>query len=410
MPVKITAKNFQSIKEATIEVDRFTVVTGPNNSGKTALQRAARGVFQNTRGSAFIRHGETQCSVEVDFGEDGKVEWSKGTGKRDRPAYVINGGPPIYPGASVPDEVAAFGVVPIEAGGQDVWPTIAPQFTGQIFLLDRPGSALAEAVADVERVGQLNRALRSSEKDKRQAAAALKVRKGDLADHVAEVGRFHGLDDAVEAIDALDAKRKKLVNVAMAINGLARLRERLQTARCDVKKLAPVADVLVPTPDAGRDLRIDLAKWGGLGDLRDRLQIAQASVVQMAPVANITLSEKGDVEALLSELSAMQDLGAHLDAARAEEAKYTGVGQVLVDVDETPTNKILAALDVLQRLSGGLSSARSSVMVIEDELEQAEVFLVEAISAADAVLAEIGQCPTCGTIVRPETVEGVTPC
>ena len=401
MPVKITAKNFQSIKEATIEVEHFTVVTGPNNSGKTSVMRATRGVFQNTGGSAFIRHGEKQCSVEIDFGEDGKVEWSKGTGKRDRPTYVINGGKPIHPGSSVPDEVAAFGVCPIEAGGQDVWPTIAPQFTGQIFLLDRPGSALAEAVADVERVGQLNRGLRASERDKRQASAALKVRKADLSEHQAEADRFEGLDEAVDAIHALDAKRKKLVLIARAITGLADLRDRLQTARGDVEKLAPVADIAVPTSETARGITADLVELGELEDMCDRLQSAQAGVAKWTPVSNITLSDGSEAKALLAEMTVLQRLKADYDVAKAEEDKYAGIGQVLVAVDEAPAQRVLAALNVLQGLEGRFSSARSSVLEIREDLEQAEVLLVEATTAADAVLAEIGQCPTCGTVVRP---------
>ena len=67
--MKVTVENFQSIKRAEIDVDGFTVITGPNNSGKTALMRAIRGAFQNAPGSAFIRHGEKECRVEVDLGD-----------------------------------------------------------------------------------------------------------------------------------------------------------------------------------------------------------------------------------------------------------------------------------------------------------------------------------------------------
>ncbi len=361
MPVTIRAKNFQSIKDATVEVDRFTVVTGTNNSGKTALQRAVRGVFQNTGGTAFIREGETQCSVEVDFGKD-KVVWSKGTGKRDRPCYVINDGEPLYPGAAVPDEVAVFGVVPIQAGGQEVWPTVAPQFTGQIFLLDRPGSALAEAVADVERVGQLNRGLRSAESDRRQAAAALKVRVADLVQHEAEVAGFEGLDEAVDAVAALEAARAGVVTIGRAVVGLADLRDRLRAARDDVSELAPVTDITVP--------------------------------------------EVTEVKKLGDDLAELRGLKRRQGAAKAEEAKYEGINEVLVEVDEAPTKRVLAALGVLAGLQTRLKSAQSRVVVRQQELEQAEAELVEAKAAAGSELADLGQCPTCGTTVRPDVVEG----
>jgi chromosome segregation ATPase len=353
MPVTIRAKNFQSIKNAEIVVDRFTVCTGTNNSGKTALQRAIRGVFQNTGGTAFIREGEKTCEVEVDFGKDGKVKWSKGTGKRDRPTYVVNDGDPMYPGTAVPPEVAAFGVIPIQAGGQDVWPTIAPQFTGQIFLLDRPGSALAEAVADVERVGQLNRALRASESDRRQAAAALKVRLADIVTHEAELQAFDGLDDALAAVTALEGTRSLVANVGRAVNGLTDLRDRLDAARADAEKLAPVAEITVP--------------------------------------------DGAEVTAIRDELADLRGLRDRLLSARAEVAKYDGINELLVEVDPAPVRRVKSALDVLTGLSGRLRKAEAAVVTRQRELDEAEMVLADAAEAADAALAELGSCPVCGT-------------
>lgn len=355
MSVKIRAQNFQSIKDATVEVDRFTVVTGQNNSGKTALQRATRGVFQNTGGTAFIREGETKTIVTVDFGEDGKVEWSKGTGSRDRPTYRINDGEPIHPGSAVPDEVAAFGVVPIQAGGQDVWPTIAPQFTGQVFLLDRPGSALAEAVADVERVGQLNRALRKSEGDRRQAASALKVRQADLVKHEAEAQQFDGLDEALAAVDVLEAKQKKLVALRRAIESLTDMRKRLDSAESVARKLGPVQNIMVPDPEG------------------------------MKP--------------LLDELGALRGLRDQWEAAKAEEARYKGVPDLELTFDETKPRRIVAALDLLRGFRERLREAGQRVGALEAEVACAQEDLVEAASQADEALAEIGACPLCGTAV-----------
>ncbi len=353
MAVTIRAKNFQSIQDCTVEVDRFSVVTGTNNSGKTALQRAARGVFQNTPGTAFIREGETTCSVEVDFGKDGKVLWEKGTGKRDRPTYIINDGEPIYPGASVPDEVAAFGVVPIQVGGQEVWPTVAPQFTGQIFLLDRPGSALAEAVADVERVGQLNRALRASESDKRQASAALKVRQVDLAKHEAEVARFEGLDDALAAVQALEGQRNQVVTVGRAVERLTDLRDRLKDAKRAAARLAPVNQIMVPSAEEARQIG--------------------------------------------KELEELRGLKAKLESTKAVVAKYEGIQGVLVECSEEPAERVLAALDILIDLRERLNRAQRSVVDRDAELKQAEQEHVQAVEAADALLGELGTCPTCGT-------------
>ena len=64
MPVRIHVKNFQSIADANLVVDRFTVITGANNSGKTALIRAVQGVFANSSGDAYVRHGTERPITE----------------------------------------------------------------------------------------------------------------------------------------------------------------------------------------------------------------------------------------------------------------------------------------------------------------------------------------------------------
>lgn len=359
MPVKIHVRNFQSIADASLEVKGLTVVTGTNNSGKSALLRATRAVFQNMPGTAFIRHGETKCSVEVDFGADGKVRWEKGTGKRDRPTYVINDGVPIHPGTAVPDEVASFGVMPIQAGGQEEWPTIAPQFTGQVFLLDRPGSAIAEAVADVERVGQLNRALRASEGDKRQAAAALKVRSADLVQHEAALKTFDGLDEAIEGLDALESSRKKLLTMSQAIDRLTDHRDRLREAQQGVARLAPVRDLVTPSAEELQRFHADLAE----------LQLVRG----------------------------------RLTSAQAEARKYAGVGDVFVDVDPLPARRLLDAMVVLVSLRDRLQKAVTAVSGCEAELEQAQSDLVAASAAAEGLLVDLGECPTCGALCERRT-------
>ena len=86
--VTVKVRNFQSIKNSEIEVRGFTAVTGANNSGKTAFCRATRGVFQNTPGTGFIRHGETECEVSVAF-DDGEITWNTPAGKRSMQAARI---------------------------------------------------------------------------------------------------------------------------------------------------------------------------------------------------------------------------------------------------------------------------------------------------------------------------------
>lgn len=63
---RITVKNFQAHTETVLDLDKITVIVGPNDAGKSSLLRALRWVCLNTpRGSSFIQQGQDKASVEV---------------------------------------------------------------------------------------------------------------------------------------------------------------------------------------------------------------------------------------------------------------------------------------------------------------------------------------------------------
>ena len=352
MPVHVHVSNFQSIRDADVVVDGFTVITGQNNTGKTALMRAIKGVFQNTPGTAFIREGETNCSVTVDFG-DRKVTWYKGTGKRDRPTYTIDGGEPMHPGQGVPSEVEALGVMPIQAGGQEVWPTIASQFTGQLFLLDKPGSAVAEAVADVERVGQLNRALSKAESDRRQAATTLRVRQGDLQKLEDLEKGYSGLDEALQGVNDLEASQIQVHRLGRALLSAMELRDRVGRARAAVSFLEPAGGLAVPDPAPLRVMRADL---DALRVLQGRLQRAQQTA-----------------------------------------SRFLGVPTLSTVGDETAAQRLLEAVGVLRDFQRRLQAVSARIQAVGLEMEQAEAEMKAASAEADEALKELGCCPVCNT-------------
>ena len=353
--MKVTVENFQSIKRAEIDVDGFTVITGSNNSGKTALMRAVRGAFQNTPGTAFVRHGEDNCRVEIDLG-DTNFSWEKG---KKKPTYEIEG-KVLNPGKEVPDEVAATGVRPIKAGGREIWPQMAPQFTGQVFLVDQPGSVLAEAVADVERVGKLNRALKAAESDKRSATSEVKVRRKDLETHQNELQGFDGLDEVQAKVEALETAAAQASKIEQAVAGLSKLSERLTGARETVSELEGADVIEVPS--------------------RDDIQ---------------------DIVAVGRDCKALEELKANLDEVRAESEALEPLNQALSvaenlealgDIDLTP-------LSELEALKANLAQAQDKLSGLEAALGGALKDLQEEEDLVSEILGGLSECPTCGAAV-----------
>jgi exonuclease SbcC len=388
MPVTIRARNFQSIEDAELKVSGLTVVTGANNSGKSALMRAIRGVFENPGGDAFVRHGTDAFAVDLDFG-DATVTWSKGP--KVKPTYVI-GGKTIHPGRGVPDEVTDLNVAPVKAGNTDVWPQIAPQFTGQVFLLDMPGSAVAEAVSDVDRVSRLTEALRLAESDKRSAASELKLRKKDLTDAEADYARYDGLDAAVDVWTTAMQSHAVVVALDEDRTTATRLHEALKSAQAKVGALDGIRHVTTPDVAEAKALQADVLAIRELASTLDGCRRAVATLPSNVPVPNAT-----QAQALASETAIVASLAGRLAKARQAVGKYdVSIATPAVEFPE----KLSTAIRNLNTLKTNLDSAKERILVEQADLDKALSELTTTQADVQTMLSEVDHCPTCNVITR----------
>lgn len=385
--IRVTVKNFQSIAHSSVEIDGFTVVTGPNNSGKTALMRAIRGVFTNTKGTSFVRHGTDNCEVAVEFADGNAVVWEKGkTANR----YTVNGKLLDKVGIGVPDEVEALGVAPITAGNQTIWPQIAPQFTGQVFLLDQPGSVLAEAVADVERVGKLSRALKACDSDKRQVASELKVRRSDQKAALAELATFDGLDNALTEVEAIEQAHTALAATRAEIDDLLAIRSRHDDASAKVTALKGVGGITVPDGTVPAGLAKDAQHLKELTSLRDRLVAAQAGQRKYAGSDALSCPELPNQ----SDLAELVRLREQYQKARETLAKLASFAAPTLD--QTKADKLAKAAATMEALQAQRNKHLSDL----DALRQHEARTSQDLQAVEAdireILDQLPACPTCG--------------
>lgn len=348
--ILFTVNNFQSIKKAEIKVKGFTVIYGTNNSGKSALMRAVQGMFKNTQGTYFVRHGTQKTTIDADFGDGQSLDWSKGD--KIKPTYTINGGKPIYPGRAVPDEVCALGVHPITAGGREVWPQIAMQFD-PLFLLDQPGSVMAEAVADVERVGKLNAAQKKAESDKRSADQTLRVRRGDEERLTEELELYTELDGLLDFVAKLDKRAQQAERMKSVLSRMVEMRDLLDDANETITRLDGL-NVTLPSVEVAQDLVQQVKE---LRAFALRYQDVCAGVDQLVPIEKIQVPEVGNTA------------GRTLEAL--QKARNWG-------------RKLAVVCDEMQ--------------TCEDELKKAMRERDTASKEVDTLLEDAGECPLCGSV------------
>jgi len=75
---RIILKNFMSHEETVIELaDGVTVLTGPNNTGKSAVVEALRCIVENPPSKELIRHGAQKAEVAVELDSGETIVWER---------------------------------------------------------------------------------------------------------------------------------------------------------------------------------------------------------------------------------------------------------------------------------------------------------------------------------------------
>jgi DNA repair ATPase RecN len=390
-------RDFQSIEEANLRIEGFTVIYGTNNTGKTAAIRALRGVFSNTPGHRFVRQGKDKTVVKVVFDDGNEVLWEKG--EKVSPLYVVNG-KEISPGKAVPDEVLELGLKRINVGQRKLWPQFASQFGGRLFLLDQTGAVMAEAMADVERVGALNEALRLSERERKSTASTLKVRRQDRVQLERELEHFEALDEVDRKSKQLEVMHKKLTKGIRIAGWLQQLRAQMQAATRTVEQLSGVEDLEVPET---KELEAQLRRLRRIQKLRRMYRAAEDQIARFEHVTELELPGVTELEKDLKKLEILRSTRDKIEKYKLEVKRYSPAK--VIDFHET--SEILAVVKGdFQRL-GSLRALRERGNACKDvwkkatkELQELTVEYQEACDEVESILGDLQICPTCGSYIE----------
>lgn len=217
----VEVRNFQSLRDVRVRIGRFTVVTGPSNTGKSALVRAIRLLAFNARGSSFVTRGQKTATV-VMTGDDWRVEVSRG----GRDSYTIQvgedgGAPHVFTklGGKVPEQVT--GLLRLAE----------VNFAGQLdrpYLLDQTGGEVTRVLGRLTNATLLHKAAQEANRRRLATAAALKAREADLtacearltayAALPAEREAVEGAEVALESLRALEARRARLESLRSTVD------------------------------------------------------------------------------------------------------------------------------------------------------------------------------------------------
>jgi len=225
---ELSVSDFSTHHKAKIELGPITVITGPSDSGKSALVTALLWCVTNTpRGTSFIRHGADTASVRVTVNG---ATVTRTRGKTVNAYHVVGESAGerefVAMGAEVPDAVRAM----LNIGPNN----IQRQMDGPFWLSLTPGALAGEiqAVVDLRAAGRVVAAARSSVASAKQQE---NTAAGILANHKARLESLQHVPDMVARWDAVraahDARNATVDSVAAISKWVREADARRETGR-----------------------------------------------------------------------------------------------------------------------------------------------------------------------------------
>ena len=393
--LEVTIRGFQSLEDIRFRMDRFTVLVGRSNIGKSAIVRALKAALTNATGTDFVRHGagcsrvirgskkcQCQCSVRLK-NETLDLLWEKGDNVN---RYTYNGQVFDSVDRGTP-EFLLNDFSQVKIGEDKTLLQVADQFE-PIFLLNRSGTVVADVLSDVAKLDDINAATRLVEKDRREAASTRKVREQDVQALSQKLDLYAGLDEAVDRSRATEkaylAVKKSLVQVSQLEKFCVRLQDSATVVRA-LRKIDTVPDI-----DDERARQPVAAYLALLGYIR-KSEERRAAIDELSPVEDIEFEAdfpKASLEALLQ----MEHWIAQAASFKGIPARLKAVAG-LADPDESRLKT--DGYDAIRRW-------QKKTQVLDQEIARLEAEVSAAEDGEQKILAEwaeLGVCPTCSQSV-----------
>ena len=399
MIVRVT--NFQSIEDASLEVQGFTALVGRSNIGKSAIVRAVKAALTGTPSTSFVRHAadcprkvrgakscKCQCTVHLK-GEGFDLLWEKGDAVN---RYTFNG--QVYDKAErgTPTFLQpAFASVKI--GDDKELLQVSDQFN-PIFLLDQTGGVVADVLSDVAHLDRINVAIRMVEKDRRDAGATRKVREQDVVTLTQALVPYDGLDAALRDVRAVEDRLEVLEAAERRWGSLLGFIERGSVLDRQITLLTEAFQIVAPLP---APLRQALQKHTQLTQFTAQVSDRVGAIRTLQSVEGVRAPDP-------SALTRSRDRLAQLDGwvARIRTFKvWMERLKVLEAAPQPQPQGLTTQTETYVRLRRWVEQYQGLEGKVTNLTQQSEGLRAEG-EALQAEWAALGVCPTCTQPFHPD--------
>ncbi|WP_291330232.1 AAA family ATPase [Desulfovibrio sp. UCD-KL4C] len=437
---KIILKNFLAHEYTEIELGPgMTVLTGPNNSGKSSVVEALRCIATNPLPKHFVRHGAKIARVELEMDDGTKVAWirKKATawyevtlaGAEEHETYAKFGRKP-------PEDVMAIlrlNQVPLE-GDKFLDVHIGDQ-RKPIFLLDQPASVAAQFFASSSEASHLLAMQTELKSRVRNANRDKKFQQEKMADIAADLNELQDLPKVnleLETAHELKGQSEKLLSEIPRIEDFLNRKNQLQSQKVKLAAKEKRLCGLEKGPDLFpvRGLEQTNLQLGNFRcqslNLKSRAHCLEelASPVQLFPVKDLELkivrqnqlslaenvqSNRQKALSLLTAPPLMENISAlcatisNISRNKIFAENISRRARALESLAPAPelfdNSNLIQTIGSINSLKKNQEQSRS----VLEKLEESRVLLEAKIKKR---LAEIGSCPLCGNELAADKLIG----
>ncbi|PWK13938.1 AAA family ATPase [Tumebacillus permanentifrigoris] len=240
-------ENFQSheLTEMAFD-DGLNVIVGASDHGKSAVIRALRWLlFNEPRGSDFIRVGASQCRVSIELVDGSRVTRERTPSKNRYIVVDASGEEQIYEGFgnSVPKEVSDItGVAKIMLDEDTETVLHLGTQLEPPFLLSETGSIKAKAIGRLNGVHIIDAASRDTSRDLTRLNSEEKQYREQLAEVEQELLQFSDLAYMENILIMLEERQARLKQLGARLENLRRLREQHTRIRGELSSTVHVLE------------------------------------------------------------------------------------------------------------------------------------------------------------------------
>jgi exonuclease SbcC len=426
---EIEIENFQSHKHTKIEFSPkgLNAITGASDSGKSAIIRALRwALYNEPKGSDFIRHGESRATVTVRFSDGSFITRTRTNS--DAGSYIVgdaHGKTQEFKGFSnnIPIDVANTHQMPrVElAPGIERSLNFAYQLDGH-FLLSEPPSVRAAVIGRLTGVHFVDSAIKEKRKDLLNLTKDINAAEKRIEELNEKLKEYDDLPQLKQQIDLATLLIQKLERQEKELDELRDMQAEIASADNDIvtykKQLKEFADL----PKAEKRLEKAERMAEELRDLEIMADdLAEASRDVKVYTERLRAFDRLDeaeqnfqkAEELTRELNELEEMYADLveaeDAVSTYEKQLSRFGdlsqaQTLVEQAEA----LMDGLYELRQLHDELNSADADIRTFNESLDYWRDIETSLQTKVKDIFARLGnKCPMCRQDLDAEHMEHV---